>query len=304
MLVSTDGGATYPNTATGTTSWSWDWTLPAEDYVAHTIMAKARDNTLIEDSTPASVAIHVDTVTPTGLSLSAPADTATGVSTSPSLQVNAATDGNPTIEYYIEVAEDNLFTVNAQNSGWQTATSWTPGVALSAGVVHYWRATARDGAGNTTATTATWTFTTAATCTYSDPTVSILTASKEITVDGGFVDYTVQVTNNDTAACADTTFSLSVSDSNSTNFYASVLTDTGLTIAPGASAQTTFRVTAQPNQPNASTNISDVNSAADANHGAVTSGTVTTTINVSGGGCIAAGDYLNTNGDQLLTERR
>lgn len=174
---------------------------------------------------------------------------------------------------------------------------------LTNGVDYAFRLCADNNAGLTSAGS-TDTTQPAAGCVYTDPTVNILTASKEITVDGGFAEYAVQVTNNDSVACGNTTFNLSVSDNNGTNFYTSALELTSLNIAPGASDQTTFRVSAQPNQPNASTDISDVTSAADANHGAVTSGTVTTTINVAGGGCLAAGDYLNTNGDQLLTERR
>jgi hypothetical protein len=132
-----------------------------------------------------------------------------------------------------------------------------------------------------------------------------LTASKDITTDGGFTDYTVQVTNNDTAICANANYTLSVSDSNSTNFYTSVLAQTSLTnVAPGASAQTTFRVSALANQPNSVTDNSDVTTALDGNHAAVTSAAITTTINVSGGGCVANGNYLNTNGDQLISTRR
>jgi len=309
VLVSTDGGVTYPNTATGTASWGWSWTLPSEDYVAHTIMAKARDNqgTPLEDPSPAIVAIFVDTVAPTGLSLNTPADAATGVSTSPSLTVNAATDNNPTVEYQFEVAEDSGFSVNAQTSSWQAATNWTPPVALSAGTLHYWRATARDGAGNTASATGARTFTTSASCVYSPPTVQILTASKEITTDGGFTDYTLQVTNNDSAVCGNTTFNLSLIDTNNSNFYASVLAQSSLAnLAPGASAQTTFRVAALANQPNSVSNDTDVTASDPVNHSgqSTTSSPITTTINVSGGGCVANGNYINTNSDQLITSRR
>jgi len=141
-------------------------------------------------------------------------------------------------------------------------------------------------------------------CAYTDPTVTILTASKDITTDGGFTDYTVQVTNNDTAICGNATYNLSLSDTNSTNFYASLLAQNSLAnVAPGTSAQTTFRVSALANQPNSVTNNSDVTTALDANHAAVTSTAITTTINVSAGGCEAEGDYLLSNGDRLSTSR-
>jgi hypothetical protein len=305
VLISTDGGSTYPNTATGTTSWTWSWTLPSEDYVSHTILAKARDNTLLEDPSPASVTpVYVDTVAPTGVSNSTPANSATDVSTSVNLvEGGSTTDGNPAaIQYFFELAEDNGFSTGVQNSGWITSTSWAP--TLSGGVIYYWHVKARDGAGNETAYTTTWNFQTAAGCTRTNPSVTILTASKDITNDGGFTDYTVQVTNNDSAACAAEDFSLALSDTNSTNFYGSQLAQSSLSaLAPGASAQTTFRVTALANQPNSVTNDTDV-TASSANHTDVTSSPVTTTINVSGGGCVASGNYLNANGDQLISSRR
>lgn len=300
VQLSTDNGGIW-NAATGTESWSYLWTLPAEDYVSHTLLAKAVDNTALEDLTPRSVSITVDTVAPAGLANSAPVNGGTGVSTGSSLLAVAATDGNPTVEYLFELAGDAAFTVAPQASSWQAGSSWAP--VLAGGATYYWRVSVRDGAGNLAGPTATWTFQTAAGCSRLDPTVTILTASKDITVDGGFVDHTVQVVNNDSVTCGNTTFNLSVSDSNGTNFYPSTLAQSALVVVPGGSSQTTFRVTAKANQPNSVTDNSDVTSVADGNHGAVTSTSVTTTINVSGGGCVAAGSYLNGNGDQLSTSR-
>jgi hypothetical protein len=173
---------------------------------------------------------------------------------------------------------------------------------LTNGVDYAYRVCANNNAGLQSAGS-TDTAQPAAGCTYSDPTVTMLTASKDIATDGGFADYTVQVTNNDAAACGNTTFNLSVNDSNGANFYGSTLSPTSLNLAPGASAQATLRVTARANQPNSSTNNSSASTAVDGNHGAVTSTAVTSTINVSGGGCTAAGDYQNTNGDQFTTSR-
>jgi hypothetical protein len=300
VQLSTDNGGSW-NAATGTESWSYLWTLPAEDYVSHTILAKAVDNTALEDLTPRSVSITVDTVAPAGLANSAPTNGATAVATGISLVAVAATDGNPTVEYLFELAGDAAFTVSPQTSSWQMGSSWAP--VLAGGATYYWRVSVRDGAGNLAGPTATWTFQTAAGCSRLDPTVAILTASREITVDGGFADYTVQVVNNDSAACGNTTFNLSVSDSNGTNFYPSTLAQSALVVVPGGSSQTTFRVTAKANQPNSVTDNSDVTSVADGNHGAVASAAVTTTINVTGGGCVSAGSYLNGNGDQLTTSR-
>jgi uncharacterized membrane protein len=134
----------------------------------------------------------------------------------------------------------------------------------------------------------------AAVCTYSDPSVSISPAAQDITTDGGSVGYTVTVINNDTAACPDTTFDLSVSDTNGTDFVIpSTLVQNSVTLAPGANTDVTLTVTGQSGATNGATNDSSVATAADANHGSVTSNTVTTTINVGGG--VVCGDITRKN---------
>jgi spore coat protein A len=85
-------------------------------------------------------------------------------------------------------------------------------------------------------------------CTTSAPTVNITPDAQQITVDGGSVNYNVRITNNDSAACADTTFDLTVSDTdNGTGFVVpSTLSVTPVTIAPGGIQNVTMTVTAQP----------------------------------------------------------
>jgi uncharacterized membrane protein len=121
-------------------------------------------------------------------------------------------------------------------------------------------------------------------CTYADPTVDISPTAQVITTDGGSVGYTVSITNNDSTACADTTFDLTVSDSDTgVNFVVpSTLGQNSVPLAPGANADVTLTVTGQLGAPNGSTNDNSVATAADANHGVVFSNTVTTTINVGG----------------------
>ncbi|NNJ94874.1 MAG: multicopper oxidase domain-containing protein, partial [Halobacteria archaeon] len=131
----------------------------------------------------------------------------------------------------------------------------------------------------------------AAVCTYSNPTVSISPTAQDITVDGGSVNYTVSIANNDTAACPNTTFNLSVSDTNGVDFDPSTLGQNSVTLAPGANTDVTLTVTGQAGTTNGATNDSSVATAADANHGSVTSNTVTTTINV--GGVVVCGDITN-----------
>jgi hypothetical protein len=117
-------------------------------------------------------------------------------------------------------------------------------------------------------------------CTYNDPTVAISPTAQDITTDGGSVDYTVSITNNDTAACAGTTFDLSVTDGDTgVNFVVpSTLSQNSVLLAPGANTDVTLTVTGQPGAPNGATNETSVATAADVNHGGVTSNTVTTTI--------------------------
>ena len=129
----------------------------------------------------------------------------------------------------------------------------------------------------------------AAVCTYSDPTVSLSPNAQDITTDGGSVNYTVNVANNDTAACPDTTFNLSVNDTNGTDFVIpSTLGQNSVLLAPGANSDVTLTVTGQAGALNGATNDTEVATAADANHVSVISNTVTTTINVGGG--TACGD--------------
>jgi hypothetical protein len=121
-------------------------------------------------------------------------------------------------------------------------------------------------------------------CTYNDPSVTVSPNAQDITIDGGSVDYTVTVTNNDTATCPATTFGLSVNDSDTgTNFVVpSALGQNSVLLTPGANADVTLTVTAQSGAPNGAANDTSVATAADANHGAVTSNTVATTVNVAG----------------------
>ncbi len=142
---------------------------------------------------------------------------------------------------------------------------------------------ATDAAGNNnTASTSTdktvqWN---AAACTRNAPTVSLAPTTGTISVDSGTVVYTLSITNNDTAACANETFStLAKSDSNTTNFDASTLSATSVVVAPGAT-NTTVTLTAHAKAgQTAGTNTSFV-SVPSTNHTTVNTNNVTTTLNV------------------------
>lgn len=59
--VSVDGGTTW-QAATGTTSWSYSWTPPADD--TYTIMARSIDSGSVIETTPATTSITVDRAPP------------------------------------------------------------------------------------------------------------------------------------------------------------------------------------------------------------------------------------------------
>ena len=150
---------------------------------------------------------------------------------------------------------------------------------LTNGVDYAYRVCATDVAGNVS-TGAINNAQPAAVCTSSDPTVTITTGNQQITAGSGNVVYNVDVTNNDTAACGDTTFSLSANDGNATDFTSSVLGTTSLLVSPSATQSTTLTVTAVASPTNGATNDSSVTSAAAGPHGAVVSNSVTTPINI------------------------
>ena len=143
----------------------------------------------------------------------------------------------------------------------------------------------------------------AAECTPQAPSVSISPATQTITTDGGSVSYTVTITNNDPTSCTDTTFTLTVNDSDTTHFEPSTLSQTSVTLAPGASTTVTLTVTDKandyPGSPVSNNTYVTVTSTA---HGSVNSNTVTTTIDgdavtAKPGYGYVCGGYIYSNGD-------
>ena len=126
----------------------------------------------------------------------------------------------------------------------------------------------------------------AAQCTPHAPTVTISPSSQEITVDGGSVNYTVTVTNNDNDACGPVTFSLSVTDSNTVNFEPSTLSQTTLTLGPGESGTVTLTVSDKASDwPGSSTTNDTYVTVTATDHPTVDSNTVTTTISGEAAEC-------------------
>jgi predicted CxxxxCH...CXXCH cytochrome family protein len=122
------------------------------------------------------------------------------------------------------------------------------------------------------------TFTLAPTCTVNIPTLQVTPASQAV-VAGSTVDYTVTVTNNDTAACAAATFTINVvSDSNNTDFNTpSTVNPVSIFLNPGQSDISILKVSADVSAPVAAMNDTEVGITA-AGHVSPPNVTVTTKV--------------------------
>ena len=134
-------------------------------------------------------------------------------------------------------------------------------------------------------------------CTYNPPTFS-MDGDQTIAADGSAV-YTLSVTNNDTAACADTTFSLAIDDESGdvTSFaLPSSLSGTSVTLAPGDTDTTvTLTVTGNNTGADGDNLTSTVSTSDNINHaGQEQTDMVITTIAVAEGGVTARGDAYAT----------
>ncbi|MFA6448281.1 MAG: DUF2341 domain-containing protein, partial [bacterium] len=135
-----------------------------------------------QGETQTSTAFEVDDKAPANYSCSTPTNGTNGVSITPTLTAAAGTDQN-TIQYLIEIAKDEAFSIAAQQSGWQAGLTWNP-AALDQGIMYYWRVKAIDSFGNEGAfDTPTFSFTTSA----NEPDVNIDSVSQTSTAGEGYV---------------------------------------------------------------------------------------------------------------------
>ena len=104
----------------------------------------------------------LDTAGPVGMAPSLPSDGAPDIGLAPDLTAVAATDPSGPITYNFMVATDAGFTVDYQESGWLSSTTWVPTTRLQAPEIeHWWKVGARDSFGNTSESAA-FSFTTQA----------------------------------------------------------------------------------------------------------------------------------------------
>ena len=187
-----------------------------------------------------SVTVQIDKLAPTDGTLSiTPGNNQLDLSWSP------ATDGGSglTSPAYKVVRADGTGTPPADCSGAAVytgdATSYLD-TGVSNGTQYAYRVCATDGVGLVSSGT-TATDTPAAVCTPATPTVSITSFSQQITSDGGNAVYNIEVTNNDSVDCTDTTFNLTIVNSNA-NFTATE-GDNQITVSPGVTGNSTITVT-------------------------------------------------------------
>ena len=93
----------------------------------------------------ANVTLNVSAALAAGPTLTAPADGSTGIATTPTFTWGAVTGA---ASYTLQVATDPAFGSLVINQSGLTATSYTPGSALTGDTVYYWRVTAVNGCGS------------------------------------------------------------------------------------------------------------------------------------------------------------
>jgi len=182
--VTTDGGVTW-NTATGTTSWSYTWTLPADG--AYTIYSRATDRAANAETPAAGVAVTVDTAPPVS-AVEYPADGALMNGLSSFTVTGIAADGAGSGVSEVEVSTDGgaTWSVASGTSSW--SFQWTPGPDGS----HNIKSRATDNAGNVEAPGPGVNVTVDAT-----PPSSTITSPIAGELIGGLQNYTVEGTASD-----------------------------------------------------------------------------------------------------------
>jgi C1A family cysteine protease len=101
----------------------------------------------------------LDTKDPTGSGCNTPNNGTTDVSINPDLTCLTASDDSPPISYYFQLAENDIFTLGLQESGWQSSTTWSP-ATFDYNKQYFWRVKAKDSYDNETDYGSTFNFTT------------------------------------------------------------------------------------------------------------------------------------------------
>lgn len=228
--------------------------------------------------------VVVDTTAPSGLAMVNPADEAVAQPQNTVLSCTTATDPSGGVMYQFEITDQNTYTVN---SGWIAGTTYAP-AGLVKGERYLWKVRAKDALGNDTGWLTQRTFTVTAPCVRNNPTLILLNSgggiASTISTDGGTAPYNLRLINNDTGDCGSTTFNLSIADTDTYFAFDDSTFDNGLAskaipLQPNSEITTPVTVRATPGH-DSGVEKTTVTAAADANHAAITSGFVQTTLNV------------------------
>jgi predicted CxxxxCH...CXXCH cytochrome family protein len=238
----------------------------------------------------------------------------TAPSVSSTVPINGATgvalDSNVTINWdeNVDCTTVNMTNITSDSPGWalsscsgSQAVFTTSGQANNATYNVNVTTNVTDVAGNPMAANYPFSYTTSGVLICDTaPTVQITPNSQIITTDGGSQTYLVEVTNNDSGGCADTSFSFAMTDSNAGgpgDFNNSTVDIDPLVIAEGASGYVTLTVSAKTGVDGVSNDTFIIVSAAG--HGDGTSNTVTTYVDLSAALGSGDGNVLRRSTDEI-----
>jgi len=145
--------------ARGNAQQNLAWTLKNLPPGTYYYSVQAIDNGYLGSGWSAEQSITVVPTPPTAFNLVSPANGATSISATPTFLWNSAAGAT---SYTLQVATDAGFASLVVNQSGILTTTATPGVALVATTVYFWRVTATNAGGNTLATGAPFSFTTTA----------------------------------------------------------------------------------------------------------------------------------------------
>ncbi|WP_459813917.1 CxxxxCH/CxxCH domain c-type cytochrome [Geotalea toluenoxydans] len=280
-----NGGTAWTN---GTVSGTGPYTCTASNVsstngTALNIQMRASNTNGASWSTiSASLSKTVDTVGPIDGSLIATAASSSQISLNWTAAGDSGSGLNTTTSYKV-VRADATTTPPADCSGTAiyqgTANSYNDSTGLSASTDYAYRVCAYDALNHSSAgATATATTQAGGTCTTNIPELAV-NPSSSLVAAGANMLYTVTVTNRDIGtSCGNVIYNLGLANSNTTDFSATALSSTSLTIAAGNQGTAYFTVTAGAAAPNGAVNTSTVSASADL-HIAPPDATAITTVN-------------------------
>jgi len=226
-------GALKSTDTTSPYNYSWDTKTIGDG--SHTILAKAYDNASPVNVGQASATVTVDNTAPS-VSVTAPTNGATVSGVAVTVSANASdTAGIQKVEFYRDTTTlIGTDTTSPYSTSWDSTTVANGSHTLSAKAYDN-----ANPANIATSAAVSVNVNNVAPCTRSNPLVSLSPASQS-GGPGTSLNYTFSVTNQDSASCASSTFSLAQTIPAG---WSATFTPTSLSLAPGAAGTSTFKVT-------------------------------------------------------------